>query len=176
MALVAGSSSEAFFCVASRMNVSERITSSSALMDFSRPTNSGTIMWGKTTMSRNGSTGQVRVSPGINGGRGLALVMGKFLYRCAPRPKPAICGVTAECRKTGRGARRVRRNKEREQPLPETEQLRLVAFVRSCPVPIGGDAGRGCQASHKSEPPGCGLVDTLKAGLVKNEEPVPAPL
>jgi len=57
MASVAGSSSEAFFCVASRMNVSERITSSSALMDFSRPTNSGTIMCGKTTMSRSGSTG-----------------------------------------------------------------------------------------------------------------------
>jgi hypothetical protein len=39
------------------MNVSERITSSSALIDFSRPTNSGTIMCGKTTMSRSGSTG-----------------------------------------------------------------------------------------------------------------------
>jgi hypothetical protein len=37
--------------------VSERITSSSALIDFSRPTNSGTIMCGKTTMSRSGSTG-----------------------------------------------------------------------------------------------------------------------
>ena len=57
IASVAGSSSEAFFCVASRMNVSERITSSSALIDFSRPTNSGTIMCGKTTMSRSGSTG-----------------------------------------------------------------------------------------------------------------------
>ena len=57
MAPVAGSSSEAFFWVASRMNVSERITSSSALIDFSRPTKSGTIMCGKTTMSRNGNTG-----------------------------------------------------------------------------------------------------------------------
>src|SRR6516225_6191524 len=47
MASVAGSSSDAFFCVASRMNVSERITSSRALTDFSRPTNSGTIMCGK---------------------------------------------------------------------------------------------------------------------------------
>ena len=47
----------AFFWVASRMNVSERITSSSALIDFSRPTKSGTIMCGNTTMSRSGSTG-----------------------------------------------------------------------------------------------------------------------
>jgi hypothetical protein len=39
------------------MKVSERITSSSALIDFSRPTKSGTIMCGKTTMSRSGSTG-----------------------------------------------------------------------------------------------------------------------
>jgi hypothetical protein len=54
---VAGSSSEAFFCVASRMKVSERITSSSALIDFSRPTKSGTIMCGNTTMSRSGNTG-----------------------------------------------------------------------------------------------------------------------
>jgi acyl-CoA hydrolase len=45
------------FCVASRMKVSERITSSSALIDFSRPTKSGTIMCGKTTMSRSGNTG-----------------------------------------------------------------------------------------------------------------------
>jgi len=33
------------------------MTSSSARIDFSRPTNSGTIMCGKTTMSRSGSTG-----------------------------------------------------------------------------------------------------------------------
>src|ERR1700683_336713 len=33
------------------------ITSSRARIDFSRPTNSGTIMCGKTTMSRNGRTG-----------------------------------------------------------------------------------------------------------------------
>src|SRR5262245_37173044 len=79
MALVAGSSSEAFFCVASRMNVSERITSSSALMDFSRPTNNGTIMWGNTTMSRNGKTGYARTSPGVSGGRGLDDVMARFL-------------------------------------------------------------------------------------------------
>jgi hypothetical protein len=39
------------------MKVSERITSSSALIDFSRPTKSGTIMCGNTTMSRSGKTG-----------------------------------------------------------------------------------------------------------------------
>jgi len=39
------------------MNVSERITSSSAPIDFLRPTKSGTIMCGNTTMSRNGNTG-----------------------------------------------------------------------------------------------------------------------
>jgi hypothetical protein len=39
------------------MNVSERITSSSAPIDFLRPTKSGTIMCGNTTMSRSGNTG-----------------------------------------------------------------------------------------------------------------------
>ena len=43
--------------LASGMKVSLRITSSSARIDFSRPTNSGTIMCGKTTMSRSGRTG-----------------------------------------------------------------------------------------------------------------------
>ena len=51
------SSSDAFFCVASRMKPSSFMTSSSARMDFSRPTKSGTIMCGNTTMSRNGNTG-----------------------------------------------------------------------------------------------------------------------
>src|SRR5688572_11298914 len=41
------------------MRFSSRITSSSARIDFSRPTKSGTIMWGKTTMSRSGRTGSV---------------------------------------------------------------------------------------------------------------------
>jgi acyl-CoA hydrolase len=57
MASVAGASSEAFFWVASRMKVSPRITSSSARIDFSRPTNSGTIMCGNATISRSGNTG-----------------------------------------------------------------------------------------------------------------------
>src|SRR5690349_14051645 len=38
------------------MKVSERITSSSALIDFSRPTKSGTIICGNTTISRSGRT------------------------------------------------------------------------------------------------------------------------
>ena len=37
--------------------VSLRMTSSSARIDFSRPTNNGTIICGKTTISRSGSTG-----------------------------------------------------------------------------------------------------------------------
>src|SRR2546430_13971182 len=41
MASVAGSSSDAFFWVASRMKVSDRITSSSARIDFLRPTKRG---------------------------------------------------------------------------------------------------------------------------------------
>ena len=53
----AGSSSAAFFCVASNIGFSDLITSSSARIDFSRPTNSGTIMCGKTTMSRKRQNG-----------------------------------------------------------------------------------------------------------------------
>src|SRR5262249_61842801 len=55
MASVAGSSSDAFFWVASRMKVSDRIASSSARIDFLRPTKSGRIMCGNTTMSRSGN-------------------------------------------------------------------------------------------------------------------------
>src|SRR5947209_20406269 len=72
------------------MKVSDRITSSSALIDFSRPTNSGTIMCGKTTMSRNGNTGYARVSPGMSGGRDFEVVMPEFLYCCAPRRNPRL--------------------------------------------------------------------------------------
>jgi hypothetical protein len=57
MSAVVGSSCAAFFCVTSRICLSSFITSSSARTDFSRPTNSGTIMCGKTTMSRSGRTG-----------------------------------------------------------------------------------------------------------------------
>jgi hypothetical protein len=63
MASIDGSSSEALSCVARRMWRSVRITSSSARIDFSRPTKSGTIMWGKTTMSRSGNTGNVSTAP-----------------------------------------------------------------------------------------------------------------
>src|SRR5262245_22315242 len=73
------------------MNVSERITSSSALMDFSRPTNSGTIMWGNTTMSRNGKTGYARTSPGVSGGRGF-VVMARFLLL-----EPLLHDPTVRC-------------------------------------------------------------------------------
>ena len=52
-----GSSSAAFFWVRSSICFSSFITSSSARTDFSRPTNNGTIMCGKTTMSRSGRTG-----------------------------------------------------------------------------------------------------------------------
>jgi hypothetical protein len=36
------------------------VASSSAPIDFSRPTNSGTTMWGNTTVSRSGSSGTRR--------------------------------------------------------------------------------------------------------------------
>src|SRR4029077_20052656 len=94
----AGSSSDAFFCVASKINVSERITSSSALIDFSRPTKSGTIMCGKTTMSRSGSTGEARLSPAVGTALGLAaLVMAPFLIAEHLRhdPRDALSRRTA---------------------------------------------------------------------------------
>ena len=56
-----GSSSAAFFWVRSRICFSSFITSSRARTDFSRPTNRGTIMCGKTTMSRSGRTGALTV-------------------------------------------------------------------------------------------------------------------
>src|SRR4051812_31132150 len=59
----AGSLVFAFFCAARRMSLSCAIASSSAAMDFSRPTNSGTTMCGKTMMSRSGSRGTVRTPP-----------------------------------------------------------------------------------------------------------------
>ncbi len=56
MSSAEGSSCAAFFCATSRICLSSFITASSARTDFSRPTNSGTIMCGNTTMSRSGST------------------------------------------------------------------------------------------------------------------------
>ena len=50
----------AFFWAASTSSLSPAIASSSALTDFSRPTNSGTTMCGNTMMSRSGSRGSVR--------------------------------------------------------------------------------------------------------------------
>ena len=57
MSLGAGSSWEAFFCATRRICLSSFMTVSSAATDFSRPTKSGTIMCGKTTMSLSGRTG-----------------------------------------------------------------------------------------------------------------------
>ena len=41
-----GSSTSACFCATSMMRLSVRMATSSAWMDFSRPTNSGITMWG----------------------------------------------------------------------------------------------------------------------------------
>jgi hypothetical protein len=45
------------FCATSRMCLPLSIATSSALMDFGRPTNSGITMCGNTTTSRSGSSG-----------------------------------------------------------------------------------------------------------------------
>src|SRR5437660_550644 len=66
----AGSLVFAFFCAARRMSLSWDIASSSAAIDFSRPTKSGTTMCGKTMMSRSGSRGTVRTPD---------LLLGSFL-------------------------------------------------------------------------------------------------
>jgi hypothetical protein len=55
----AGSLVLAFFCAARTTILSLPMASSRAAMDFSRPTNSGTTMWGKTMMSRSGRSGRV---------------------------------------------------------------------------------------------------------------------
>src|ERR1044071_1161043 len=57
MSSSAGSFVLASFCAASRMNFCLFIASSSARMDFWRPTKSGTTMCGKTMMSRRGRSG-----------------------------------------------------------------------------------------------------------------------
>jgi len=49
----------AFFCAASKISLCWLIASSSALIDFSRPTKSGTTMCGNTMMSRKGSRGKL---------------------------------------------------------------------------------------------------------------------
>ncbi len=55
-----GSCVLAFFWTESRISLSWLIASSSALMDFSRPTKRGTTMCGNTTISRSGSSGTAR--------------------------------------------------------------------------------------------------------------------
>ena len=91
-----GSSSPASFCVASRICLSARITSSSALIDFSRPTKSGTIMCGKTTMSRSGRTGKVLSPEGTPIRRGVSVIV--FPSNFAPRPRRAAEEGESWCR------------------------------------------------------------------------------
>jgi len=57
--LAAGSSLAADFCATRRMCLPASIATSSALIDFGRPTNSGITICGKTTTSRSGSNGKV---------------------------------------------------------------------------------------------------------------------
>src|SRR5437867_10709198 len=57
MSSSAGSLVFASFCAARRMNFCLFIASSSARIDFWRPTKSGTTMCGKTMMSRSGRSG-----------------------------------------------------------------------------------------------------------------------
>ncbi len=64
----------AFFCAARRMSFSCAIASSSAAMDFSRPTKSGTTMCGKTMMSRSGRSGTVRTAGRRPGGSDFSLL------------------------------------------------------------------------------------------------------
>src|SRR5262249_39253618 len=61
-------------------------------IDFMRPTKRGAIMCGNTTVSRSGNTGKVRVSPGMSGGRGLALVMAQSPFYCR-RDRPQGTGI-----------------------------------------------------------------------------------
>jgi hypothetical protein len=75
MASRAGSSSPAFFCVTSRMKMPKRTASSSARIDFWRPTNNGTTRCGNATTSRSSSTGTDRVSPGASNEHRFAVVM-----------------------------------------------------------------------------------------------------
>src|SRR4029453_9290580 len=56
------SSLVAMRCAASSSSRPPATASSRALMDFGRPTNNGTTMVGKTTMSRSGSSGTIRAS------------------------------------------------------------------------------------------------------------------
>src|SRR5690606_31324417 len=88
-----GSSTSADFCATSAMRRSPSIASSSARMDFSRPTNSGMTMCGNTTTSRSGSTGRVAISgrsgmsaPVAGGASGaLSTVMGPWRGGCKRR-------------------------------------------------------------------------------------------
>ncbi len=62
-----GSSLPAAFCATSMICRPASIATSSALIDLGRPTNKGMTMCGKTTTSRNGSSGRVIFSAGRTG-------------------------------------------------------------------------------------------------------------
>src|SRR6266404_3493851 len=53
-------------CAAKRMNFCLFMASSRALIDFCRPTNSGTTICGKTMMSRSGSNGTRNTAPPVS--------------------------------------------------------------------------------------------------------------
>src|SRR5438128_1518848 len=101
MASVAGSSSDAFFWVASRMKVSDRITSSSARIDFLRPTKGGHDHVRKYD---DVAQRQHRIGSGFTGRK-------QWAWLCSghgPKPKllslsaaTRLCAATTECRGCG---------------------------------------------------------------------------
>ena len=113
IASVAGSSSEAFFCVASRMNVSERITSSSALIDFSRPTKQrhDHVREDHDVAQRQhpDRPGFRRVAAGVVV---LAVVMALSPCCCAPAVMTRGCGIRNGVPKVGQE----RKRRPREAP------------------------------------------------------------
>ena len=86
-----GSSCAAFFWATSRICLSSFITASSARTDFSRPTNSGTIMCGKTTMSRSGRTAADRTPAHRHPANGGA-AHGTFCFGAARRRGDLVRG------------------------------------------------------------------------------------
>ena len=101
MSSAVGSSCEAFFCATRRICLSSFITASSARTDFSRPTNSGTIMCGNTTMSRSGSTASRSPGEGtaalVTGASGCAWPVGSPAACAAGSPAACAAGSPAAC-------------------------------------------------------------------------------
>src|SRR5690606_8427016 len=127
--------------------LSEPMTSSRARIDFSRPTNNGTIMCGKTTMSRSGNTGYVRCSPAGGSVLGFAgLVMTRILLLCPFSPD--TLGVVAgevqvarpeNCRGCGRS----------EIPVPKVGAVDWTHTITA--TPLGGYRPGMCQVSLKNQ-------------------------